>query len=296
MRQRYPSPPPARTHRSLFAVAAISLGACQLDPAVSEGEPVEVTEPTVLYDGGSVNDLSRFYTWLGPRGYEDPLRAFTIVDQIDGAPAIRLSGEEWGGIVTRDRYSRYRLIAEFRWGSVTWKPRLNLARKSGILLHCQGPDGNFKPTLDSPWMTSIEFEIFDGRTGDAVLVPGYPSGDGTERIFPRATMRAMPGDNHWNPEGAPREFAAGQSRLHWFGKDPEWSDVPGFRGRNDVEKPSGEWNTLEANVDGGDITYLVNGVKVMELTGCSLTHGRIMFQSESAEIFFRRIELHPLEP
>jgi hypothetical protein len=28
---------------------------------------------------------------------------------------------------------------------------------------------------------------------------------------------------------------------------------------------------------------------------CSYTHGRIMSQSEGAEIFFRRIELQPLE-
>lgn len=287
---------PNSSLHALLAFAIFTLVGTRVASAVPDGGPIAVAQPIVLYDGKTTNDLSKFYTWLKSSAYEDPHRVFTIVHQIDGAPAIRISGEEWGGLVTRDSYSHYRLIAEYRWGCVTWMPRLNLARKSGILLHCQGEDGNFMPTFDSPWSTSIEFEIYDGRTGDAVLVPGYRFQGDTERIYPRATMRALPGDNHWNKEGEPREFAAGQSKLHWFAKDPDWQDTHGFRGRNDVEKPSGEWNRLEAIVDGASLIYLVNDVKVMELTECSLAHGRILFQSESAEIFFRRIELHPLDP
>lgn len=279
----------------LLTLATMLLSAGPLFSAGSEGAPIAVEETVVLYDGKAVNNLGKFYTWVEGHALEDPNRVFAVVERIDGAPAIRVSGQEWGGLVTRNSYSRYRLVAEFRWGNVTWEPRLNLARKSGILLHCQGADGNFKPAFDSPWLTSIEFEIFDGRTGDAVLVPGYASRGGSDRIFPRATMRTLPENNCWNPAGSPREFVAGKGRLHWFGKDPEWKDVPGFRGKNDVEKPSGEWNTLEAVVDGGDLTYFVNGTKVLELTGCSLTQGRILFQSESAEVFFRRIELHPLK-
>jgi hypothetical protein len=279
----------------LLAFVLGALVAAPLAAIEPSGPPIAVEETIVLYDGKTVNDLSKFYTWLEGHAFEDPNKVFTVVDRIDGAPAIRVSGKEWGGMVTPKSYSRYRLVAEYRWGLVTWEPRLNLARKSGILLHCQGDDGNFKPTFDSPWITSIEFEIFDGRTGDAVLVPGYASRGSSERIFPRATMRALPESNYWNPQGTPREFVAGKSRLHWFAKDPEWKDVPGFRGKNDIEKPSGEWNVLEAIVDGGNIAYFVNGSKVMELTDCSLTHGRILFQSESAEIYFRRIELHPLK-
>ena len=76
--------------------------------------------------------------------------------------------------------------------------------------------------------------------------------------------------------------------------DPEWKDVPGFRGRNDVEKPTGESNQIEAICSGGDVTFLVNGVKVNEGKNGTFKEGRIMFPSEAAEIYFRRIELHPL--
>ena len=66
-----------------------------------------------LFDGKS---LAPFYTWLVDSHREDPLRVFTVVDQVDGAPAIRISGERWGGLVTRETYRDYRLVVEFRWG------------------------------------------------------------------------------------------------------------------------------------------------------------------------------------
>ena len=281
----------------LLALTTSLLASAPLNSAVPEVMPITVEKTIVLYDGKTVNDLTKYYTWLGPLEHEDPNRVFTIVEQIDGAPAIRISGEDWGGIETREQYSRFKLVAEFRWGAVTWGKRKAMARNSGILIHCQGVDGNFESTFDSPWLTSIEYEILEGRMGDAILVPGYRNKGDAERIFPLAMMRALPGDYHWNPEGALREFpAGGKSKLHWIGEDPDWKDVLGFRGRNDIDKPLGGWNLVEAIVDGGNLTYFFNGVKVMEVTNCSLTFGRILFQSEGAEIFFRRIELHPLSP
>ena len=77
--------------------------------------------------------------------------------------------------------------------------------------------------------------------------------------------------------------------------DLGWKDVLGFRGARDVEKPIGQWNLIEAICDGGDVTYSLNGVKVMEGRNGSFKSGRLLFQSEAAEIYFRRIELHPLQ-
>ena len=53
--------------------------------------------------------------------------------------------------------------------------------------------------------------------------------------------------------------------------------------------------SVEAICDGGDVTYFVNGVKVMEGRDGSFKSGKLLFQSEGAEIFFRLIELHPLK-
>ncbi len=47
--------------------------------------------------------------------------------------------------------------------------------------------------------------------------------------------------------------------------------------------------------EGGNVTYFLNGVKVMEGRDGAFTWGRLLFQSEGAELFFRLIELHPLK-
>ncbi len=83
-------------------------------------------------------------------------------------------------------------------------------------------------------------------------------------------------------------------RFNWWGRDPGWKDVLWFRGHDDVEKPPGEWNRMEVICDGDSITYIVNGCVVNAGTKASLTAGKILFQSEGAEIFFRKIEVRPL--
>ena len=47
----------------------------------------------------------------------------------------------------------------------------------------------------------------------------------------------------FDPHGAAREFENG--RINWFGRDVDWTDRLGFRGRQDVESPYGQWTRLE---------------------------------------------------
>ena len=71
---------------------------------------------------------------------------------------------------------------------------------------------------------------------------------------------------------------------------------PRFKKKNkDAEKPSGEWNTVEVICNGDQITNIVNGVVVNKGTKASVTKGKIMLQSEGAEVFYRRVELRELE-
>jgi hypothetical protein len=62
----------------------------------------------------------------------------------------------------------------------------------------------------------------------------------------------------------------------------------------DAEKPLGEWNVVEVICDGDTITNIVNGVVVNKATRASVTRGKIILQSEGAEVFFRNITLTPL--
>ncbi len=244
-----------------------------------------------LFDGKS---LAPFYTWLVDDHRQDPLRVFSVVDQVDGAPAIRISGERWGGLVTRDSYRDYRLVVEFRWGLLTWGERQKAARDSGILIHAQGADGNTAADFNGPWMRSIEAQVIEGGVGDIILVGGFD--ERGPKATPHLVARAgkdRDGEDVYDPQGQEREFDTG--RINWYGRDVDWQDALGFRGRQDVESPYGQWTRLEVIADGDRVTNIVNGKVVNAATRSSVTEGHILVQSEGAEIYFRRIDLEPLK-
>jgi hypothetical protein len=239
-------------------------------PQVKSGEPI------FQFNG---KDLSGFYTWTKPHKHDDPNKVFSVQDGI-----LRISGQEFGGITTRDEFSNYHLIAEWKWGGPTWASRKEKSRDSGILLHCVGEDG----AAGGNWMESIECQIIEGGCGDFILVAGKarPSMTCEVRIGP-------PGKQLYYEKGA-TPVTRNSARYNWWGRDPEWKDVLGFRGKNDVEKPTGEWNRMEVICDGDTITNIVNGYVVNVGTKSSLAKGKILFQSEGAEILFRKIEVRPL--
>ena len=283
---------------ALMQFRNISIKELQASPppvvgGLDEVSPVIVPqERIVLFNG---RDLTGFYTWIGGQGCDDPDSVFTVVDDVDGAPAIRASGQHNGGIVTTKRYGNYRLVAEFRRGHATWEPRKDRARNSGIMLHCQGEDGSSTDDFRGPWMRSLECQVIEGGSGDAILVGGFQRGNPV-RIVGSIKATVTPGTRKWNPDGVLEGFGPGRHRTDWRFKDPEWKDVAGFRGREDVEKPAGEWNRIEAVCDGASFAFFVNGVKVNEGRDLPMKDGPILFQSEGSEIFFRNIELHPLKP
>jgi hypothetical protein len=272
--------------RVLLALVPLLAGA--VPPAVPQAIRPERT--IALFDG---QGLGSFYTWLVDSHREDPDRVFTVVDQIDGAPALRISGQHWGGLITRKAYRDYHLVVEFRWGLLTWGERRHAARDSGVLVHGQGPDGNTAADFNGPWMRSVEAQIIEGGVGDLILVAGYdPDG---RRLVPRLTAPVTPdrdGEPVYDPRGEARELEGG--RLNWSGRDADWEDRIGFRGPGDVESPPGEWTRLEVVADGDRITNIVNGTVVNQGSGSSLQGGKILIQSEGAEIYFRRIELQPV--
>jgi hypothetical protein len=83
--------------------------------------------------------------------------------------------------------------------------------------------------------------------------------------------------------------------IDWFGKDPDWKDVTGFRGKHDIESPGHEWTRLDVLCDGGHIVYLVNGIQANEGFDAMPSSGKILIQAEGAEIFIRRWEIQPLD-
>jgi hypothetical protein len=258
--------------------------ACLLAIFAASVHAEPVTKPIKLFNG---KDLTNFYTYLRGIGKnKDDKGVFTVKDGM-----IRVSGEIFGCFTTEKEYQNYHLITEFKWGTKTWPPRVDKTMDSGILLHCVGEDGGNsydkagKP--NGPWMESIECQMIEGGTGDFILV----GGKGKPKIT--ATVKQVGKQWHYDPKGEPKEFTGG--RINWWGRDPAWKDEKGFRGKQDVEKVAGEWNTLECICNGDKITNVLNGVVVNAGTHSSHTKGKILFQSEGAELYFRRIELLPLK-
>ena len=59
------------------------------------------------------------------------------------------------------------------------------------------------------------------------------------------------------------------------------------------ENPTGEWNTLEIICNGDQIEHYVNGHLVNSATQASVSSGKILLQSEGAEVTYGTVELIP---
>lgn len=280
---------PSRRGRRVLVAAIALLGLARTGHA-QEPEALAPSSVIHLFDGTS---LANFDRWLVDQHETDPDCVFSVVDQIDGAPAIRISGRTWGGLLTKQAYRDYRLIVEYRWGGATWGPRKARARDSGVLIHARGRMGNTGRDFNGPWLRSIEFQIIEGGVGDILPVGGYD--EQGNQLRPSVTARIRPlkaEEGIFDPKGEPRTFS--QGRINWWGRSPAWEDRVGFRGAQDVESAGQGWTRLEAVVEKGNLTYYVNGTLVNAATDATFTSGRIMLQSEGAEIYFRRVDLEPL--
>jgi hypothetical protein len=263
-----------------FLVACLGSGPAVAEPpaipAFARNVPEVRSGPPVFMFNG--RDLTGFYTYLHDHKYEDPNNVFTVRDGL-----LHISGQEFGGLTTLQEFADYHLITEWKWGGTTWPPRVENARDSGILLHCVGPDG----AAYGQWMESVECQIIEGGCGDFIMVAGQAKPGLT------CEVRTGPDGQPYFEKGSPAVTKT-SGRFNWWGRDPDWKDVIGFRGRRDIEKPAGEWNRMEVICDGDTITYIVNGYVVNVGTKSSLTRGKLIFQSEGAEILFRKIEIRPL--
>ena len=238
-------------------------------PAFKSGEPI------FAFNG---KDLTGFYVYTHDHHFEDPKQVFRVENGM-----VRVSGEEYGGFATKQTFKNYHLVVEWKWGEKTWPPREKATRDSGILLHGVGEDG----AAGGHWLESQEGQLIEGGCGDFIMVKGKSQPSLT------CEVRLGPNKQLYYEKGG-KAVKSNSSRFNWWGRDPEWTDTLGFRGKREVEKPSGEWNRMEVICDGSTITNILNGYVVNVGTESSLTEGKIQFQSEGAEIFFRKIEVRPL--
>jgi hypothetical protein len=239
-------------------------------------------DPIVLFNGKNLDGL---YTWLTNSKYEDPHKVFTVKDGM-----LHISGQDGGYICTKNRYKNYHLVCEFRWGDKTWPNREKATMDSGIIVHCVDPDGSY----GNVFMAGIEAQIIQGGTGDFIVVNGKRADGSDIPISLTAEVtKDRDGETVWKKGGERTTFKSG--RINWFGRDPDWTDTLNFRGKQDIESPGKEWTRLDVICDGGHVLYSVNGTLANEGFDAVPSEGKILIQSELAEVFVRRFELLPLD-
>jgi hypothetical protein len=263
------------------------LAACFLFPLLS-CSPSSSTQKSTdsdwiqLFNG---KDLSGWDTYIGAE-YEgqvlglnnDPNKVFSVA-QIDSEPAMRISGQSFGGISTTSEFENFHLQLQFKWGELKWAPRENANRDSGLLYFAVGPHG-----VDAKaWMRSQEFQIQESDCGDYWGVAGG--------AFEIPVVKE--GENYiYDPAGEMMSFSEVSPIGRHAVKNP------------DGENSTGQWNTIDLYCFGGTAVHMINGKVVMILYNSSqvqgeslvpLTKGKIQIQSEGAEVFYRNIKVESID-
>lgn len=221
---------------------------------------------------------------LPPIGYDkNEANVFSVVQQ-QGQPVLRISGEIYGCLFTRQEFENYDLKLKVKWGTQKWQPRLNEPRDSGILYNSQG-----EPGVDywHSWMLSQEFQVSEVDKANAM-------GDFWCIANSSADIRAV-----YNASKDTLKFSPAATTTVRMG-----NGGPGFCQAAARYQPAADgWTELELlNVNGQSI-HLVNGRVVMAVGNSAylangqrqpLTKGKIQLQSEAAEVFYKDIKIRPL--
>jgi hypothetical protein len=219
---------------------------------------------------------------IKPIGYnKNVAQVFTVTDE-KGEPVLRISGEIYGCVFTRQDFSNYHLKLKMKWGTKKWDPRLNEPMDSGILYNSQGECG-----VDywRAWMLSQEFQIMEHSLGDFWSIANSCV---TVKASPVTNTGGLKYDNN----AKAISIGAGTGN-------------PGYcQAGGDYENPMGDWNTVELICFGDKSVYIVNGKVTMALSGLGyndngitkpLIHGKIQLQSEAAEVFYKDIQIRNLD-
>ena len=254
---------------ALAAVAALS--GCAPFQGGAEG-PCAPEKVTQLFNG---KNLDGWYVWLNGRGRDnDPQRVFSVSDGL-----IKVSGREYGCITTEKEYRDYHLVVEYRFTG--WldeqRTKAKAAPDTGILFHSTGADGAFYGT----WMTSLEYNVVEGGTGDFWTVAPKDRPDLT------LTCKVNPKRAHsWDPylfDARSKETVtlSGNKRVIRAGRPKE------------LKYP--EWNVCELICDGETAECRLNGVVVNRAERVTPSAGRIQLQSEGSGVEFRKVEIRPIK-
>lgn len=234
---------------------------------------VGVPHTSVVLEGHPKSENVHKGTPLGLNN--DPKKVMSIIKEGDDV-ILKVTGEIYAGLTTKQEFGNYHLKAEFKWGEKKWAPRLDQKRDNGILYHCHGEHGAFW----NVWMSSLECQIQEDDMGDFVSLVNARAQIDSKQIK----------ENYYKVTGTDDQ------PLNYGGKgNPGYCHI-----KESNEKPNGEWNVIEVICVGNNSIHVVNGKVVMEVKNSMkvvdgnqliLDKGKIQLQSEGAEAYYRNVQI-----
>lgn len=231
------------------------------------------------YIGPDLDDNGKPITGTPIGLNNDPRHVFTIVKD-NGENIIRISGENWGAISTKEEYENYHLQLQFKWGALLWGQKKGKKKDSGLLYHSVGKYG----ADYGAWMRSQEFQIEEGNCGDYWGVAGG--------MADMPAIKKSETEYVYSPQGTLMVFSQDSPQSRHCIK------------QGDGENPTGQWNTVDLYCHGDTSIHVVNGKVMMVLyhnrqldngKELSLIKGKIQVQSEGAEVFYKQIKIQPID-
>jgi hypothetical protein len=142
---------------------------------------------------------------------------------------------------------------------------------------------NYHFTLEFKWGNDRWPPRENGKRDSGICY--HIPGDETDKIWPQSIECQI-------QEGDVGDFwLLGYSTIQVDGQQNAPTRYTRMAKKNDAEKPNGEWNTVEVISFNGKCVHIVNGMVVNYGENSSLTEGRILLQSEFAEIFYRNVSI-----
>jgi len=184
----------------------------------------------------------------------DPRGVYSIV-MVDGEPAIRISGEIWGSLISQREFCNFKLHAQFKWGSAVFS-----IKDSGIMFLSSGPLGAVNaggnelanPIGSAAFMVSAEYQISPNDVGSLYNLGPI--------AFAQSVHDVRPESKSWNEV----EISLQDDQASLLLNGHEVSRGSSFVLDLPDQPPS------------------------------ALRCGKLQLQSEGAEIFFRHLEIEEL--
>lgn len=218
---------------------------------------------------------------IEPVGYNKNTNNMFTVIQENNEPVLKVSGEYYGCVFTKENYRNYRLKLKVKFGNKKWEPRTDKLLDAGVLYHSQGKAG-----VDywRAWMLAQEFQIMEGHFGDYWNIAN--SAIDIKAYLPEGTMNAVADES--------QPFLS-------FGTNAENTGYCMRKMRADT--PNNGWTEIELVCYEGKSLHIVNGKVVMVLQNSRfydgekfepLVEGKIQLQSEAAEVYYKNIKIKPI--